>query len=113
MASDDQVRRLVDSGIVAVPQGRFVSDIGDGVITALGPGRANRCYRMRSWLDAGAVLPDSSDAPVAHGSPLLGIHDMSTGAPRRGMLADFALLSDDLLSVDPGRIDRLTVGERR
>ncbi|MFE9342759.1 amidohydrolase [Streptomyces olivaceus] len=148
VASDEQVRRLVAGGVVPVPQGRFVSEIGDGMITALGPERATRCYRMRSLLDAGAVLPGSSDAPVAHGSPLLGIHDMvnrrtAAGAPLapaeavtaeqalyaytvgsayaehaedrkgrlvRGMLADFAILSDDLLAVDPGRIGALSVG---
>ncbi|WP_320777415.1 amidohydrolase [Streptomyces sp. CRN 30] len=148
VASDAQVRRLAALGVVPVPQGRFVSEIGDGMITALGPERADRCYRMRSLLDAGAVLPGSSDAPVAHGSPLLGIHDMvnrrtASGAPlalheavtpyealyaytvgsahaehaehrkgrlTRGMLADFAVLSDDLLTVDPARIDTLSVG---
>ena len=33
-------------------------------------------YRMRSFLDAGVVLPGSTDAPVVAGSPLLSIHDM-------------------------------------
>jgi predicted amidohydrolase YtcJ len=148
VASDRQVRRLVDNRVIPVPQGRFVSEIGDGMITALGPERAEQCYRMRSLLDAGAVLPGSSDAPVAHGAPLLGIHDMvnrrtATGAPlapdeaitpaealhaytigsayaehaehikgrlARGMLADFTVLSDDLLAVAPSRIADLTVG---
>ena len=31
---------------------------------------------MRSFLDAGVVLPGSSDRPVVNGSPLLGIHDL-------------------------------------
>lgn len=148
VASDEQVRRLVRNGVIPVPQGRFVSEIGDGMITALGPERSALCYRMRSLLDAGAVLPGSSDAPVAHGSPLLGIHDMvnrrtAGGAPlapaeavtpaqalyaytvgsayaehaedrkgrlARGMLADFAVLSDDLLAVAPERIAGLSVG---
>ncbi|MFJ1639951.1 MULTISPECIES: amidohydrolase family protein [unclassified Streptomyces] len=103
---------------------------------------------MRSFLDAGLVLPGSSDAPVVASDPLLSIHDMvnrrtASGAPigpheavtarealtaytvgsahavheeyvkgtlARGMLADFAVLSDDLLGVAPERIGRLTVG---
>ncbi len=32
------------------------------------------------------------------------------GRLRRGMLADFAVLSDDLLSVDPNRIKEMSVG---
>ncbi|MFJ7086630.1 amidohydrolase [Streptomyces griseus] len=148
VASDRQVRRLAALGVIPVPQGRFISEIGDGMITALGPERAERCYRMRSLLDADAVLPGSSDAPVAHGSPLLGIHDMvnrrtADGVPlapaeaitaeqalyaytvgsayaehaehrkgrlSRGMLADFTVLSDDLLTVAPDRINTLSVG---
>ncbi|TYB51110.1 amidohydrolase [Nonomuraea sp. PA05] len=148
VASDAQVERLAGLGAVAVPQGRFLTEIGDGMIAALGPERAARCYRMRSLLDAGAVMPGSSDAPVAHGSPLLNIHDMvnrrtASGAPlapgealtaeqalraytigsayaehaedrkgtlARGMLADFAVLSDDLLAVAPDRIASLSVG---
>ncbi|MFJ1892533.1 amidohydrolase family protein [Streptomyces sp. NPDC088170] len=103
---------------------------------------------MRSFLDAGLVLPGSSDAPVVASDPLLSIHDMvnrrtASGAPigpheaatarealtaykvgsahavheeyvkgtlARGMLADFAVLSDDLLGVARERIGRLTVG---
>ncbi|MFJ8372619.1 amidohydrolase family protein [Streptomyces sp. NPDC094461] len=103
---------------------------------------------MRSFLDAGLVLPGSSDAPVVASDPLLSIHDMvnrrtASGAPigpheaatarealtaykvgsaravheeyvkgtlARGMLADVAVLSDDLLGVAPERIGRLTVG---
>lgn len=148
VASDAQVRRAAELGVVPVPQGRFVSELGDGMLAALGPERSRRCYRMRSVLDAGMVLPGSSDAPVAHGSPILGIHDMvnrrtASGAPlapeealtplqalhaytvgsahavheegrkgvlRRGMLADVAVLSDDLLNVAPDRIKDVSVG---
>jgi predicted amidohydrolase YtcJ len=44
------------------------------------------CYRQRSFLDAGIVIPGSSDRPVVQGAPLLGIHDMvnqrtGSGAP--------------------------------
>lgn len=144
----EQVRRAAGLGVVAVPQGRFVGEIGDGMLAALGPERARGCYRMRSLLEAGMVLPGSSDAPVADASPLRGMHDMVNrltdggvplapqealtpeqalraytlgsayagceedrkGALRRGMLADFVVLSDDVLSVDPGRIGGVEAG---
>jgi predicted amidohydrolase YtcJ len=85
-ARPDQVARAAKLGVVAVGQGRFASELGDGMLAAVGPGRAGWLYRQRSLLAAGLVLPGSSDRPVASGAPLLGIHDMVnrrtvTGAP--------------------------------
>jgi predicted amidohydrolase YtcJ len=60
-------------GLIPSPQGRFVNEIGDGMRAALGPERESWCYRLRSVLDAGCVLPGSSDRPVVQGAPLLGI----------------------------------------
>jgi predicted amidohydrolase YtcJ len=82
----DQVIRAAERGVVAVPQGRFATELGDGMMAAVGPGRQSWLYRQRSLLDAGMVLPGSSDRPVAAGAPLLGIHDMvnrraASGAP--------------------------------
>ncbi len=86
VASDAQVARIAALGVIPVPQGRFVSEIGDGMLQALGPERSRLCYRQRSFLDAGIVLPGSSDCPVVQGAPLLGIHDLvnrrtSSGRP--------------------------------
>ena len=72
----DQVRRCAELGVVPVPQGRFVGEIGDGMLRALGPERAGWAYRYRSLLDAGVVVPGSSDRPVVDGAPLRGMHDM-------------------------------------
>ncbi len=72
----DQVARAAALGVVPVPQGRFVGEIGDGMLRALGPERAGWAYRYRSLLDAGIVAPGSSDRPVVDGAPLRGIHDM-------------------------------------
>jgi hypothetical protein len=82
----DQVTRAAELGVVAVPQGRFATEIGDGMLAALGPSRHGWLYRHRSLLDAGMTLPGSSDRPVALGAPLLGMHDMvnrrtASGAP--------------------------------
>jgi predicted amidohydrolase YtcJ len=76
VASDAQVRRAAALGVIPVPQGRFISELGDGMMSALGPERSNQLYRMRSLLAAGMVLPGSTDSPVVDGSPLKNIHDM-------------------------------------
>jgi hypothetical protein len=71
----DQLARTAALGVIPVPQGRFIGEIGDGMLRALGP-RAPYAYRLRSLLDAGLVVPGSSDRPVVNGRPLLGIGDM-------------------------------------
>lgn len=63
-----------------------MNELGDGMRAALGEARVPWCYRLRSVLDAGCVLPASSDRPVVDGAPLLGLADMvhrrtSTGEP--------------------------------
>ena len=70
------VARIARLGVIPVPQARFISEIGDGMLDAIGPDRAPHCYRQRSFLDAGIPLPGSSDRPVVQGAPLLGIHDL-------------------------------------
>jgi predicted amidohydrolase YtcJ len=82
----DQLARAASLGLVPVPQGRFASELGDGMLAALDPSRHDLLYRQRSLLAAGMVLPGSSDRPVVAGAPLLGIHDMvnrvtASGAP--------------------------------
>lgn len=77
LASDSAVRRIAELGIIPVPQGRFISELGDGFLRVLGAERSDRMvYRMRSFLDAGVELPGSSDTPVVEAHPLKGIHDM-------------------------------------
>ena len=81
-----QVARAAELGVIAVPQGRFVTELGDGMLAAVGPDRHGWLYRQRSLLEAGMVLPGSSDRPVVSGAPLLGIADMvnrrtACGAP--------------------------------
>ncbi|MEO1064125.1 MAG: amidohydrolase [Actinomycetota bacterium] len=70
------VERIARLGVIPVPQARFISEIGDGMLDAIGPHRAPDCYRQRSFLEAGIPLPGSSDRPVVQGAPLLGIHDL-------------------------------------
>lgn len=75
MCQASDVARIAELGVIPVPQGRFINEIGDGMLRAIGARRGD-CYRQRSFLDAGVVLPGSSDRPVVAGAPLLGIHDM-------------------------------------
>ena len=76
VARPDQVSRASEQRVVAVPQGRFATELGDGMMAAVGPQRHSWLYRQRSLLEAGLVLPGSSDRPIVTGAPLLGIHDM-------------------------------------
>ncbi|MEM9036010.1 MAG: amidohydrolase [Actinomycetota bacterium] len=76
MTRADDVERMARLGVIPVPQARFISEIGDGMLRAVGERRAADCYRQRSFLDAGLTLPGSSDRPVVQGAPLLGIHDL-------------------------------------
>lgn len=88
--TDHQVHRLAQSGIVAVPQGRFISEMGDAAIDVLGPERSRQAFRLRSLVDAGVVIAGSSDAPVVDGSPLKGIHDMVNRRTAEGRILNAA-----------------------
>jgi predicted amidohydrolase YtcJ len=125
----DQVARAAALGVIAVPQGRFATELGDGMLAAVGPDRHRWLYRQRSLLDAGMVLPGSSDRPVAEGAPLLGIHDMVNRRTAAGaefnaaeaVTAEQALRAytwgsayaskqeQDKGSIEPGKLADLTV----
>jgi predicted amidohydrolase YtcJ len=147
LSRPDQVARAAELGVVAVPQGRFATELGDGMLAAISPERHAWLYRQRSLLAAGLVLPGSSDRPVVTGAPLLGVHDMvnrrtaggagfnqaeaitvdealraytsgsayashaerTRGMIAPGMLADFAVLSEDPTAVSPQRIAGIEV----
>ena len=86
VTDDEQLARIRRLGVIPVPQGQFIDEIGDGMIAALGRERARRAYRQRSFLERGVPLPGSSDRPVVNGAPLAGIHAMvnqrtSSGRP--------------------------------
>ncbi|MBT2548867.1 amidohydrolase [Arthrobacter sp. ISL-65] len=76
VASDEQIRRLASLGLIPVPQGRFINELGDGAARALGPERTRLSYRVKALLDAGLEVPASTDAPVVSADPILNIHDL-------------------------------------
>ena len=71
-----QVDRAAALGVIAVAVGRFATELGDGMLAAVGQDRHGWLYRQRTLLEAGMVLPGSSDRRVVAGAPLLGIADM-------------------------------------
>lgn len=86
VVSEATLRRIAELGIIPVPQGRFVGELGDGMLAALGEERSRSTYRLASFLRAGCVLPGSSDRPVVDGNPLLGIADMAARRTAAGRL---------------------------
>ena len=77
----EDVRRLAALGVIPVPQGRFISEIGDGMLAALGPERSTWCYRQRSFLDAGLLAARQL-------GPSRGEWRPAAGDPRHGQPAD-------------------------
>jgi hypothetical protein len=101
VTTDADLARIAALGVIAVPQARFIGEIGDGMLAALGPGRGRLAYRLKGFLEAGVVLPGSSDRPVVDGRPLLGIADMvmrrtesgQSFAPEEALTPEEALFS--------------------
>lgn len=86
VTSAHNLERIAGLGVIPVPQGRFVGELGDGMARAVGASRLGDTYRLASFLSAGITLPGSSDRPVVDGNPLRGIVDMvvrdtESGAP--------------------------------
>lgn len=122
MTRASDVGRIASLGVIPVPQGRFINEIGDGMARAIGDRRPD-CYRQLSFLDAGIVLPGSSDRPVVNGAPLLGMHDMvnqRTGDgepfnPHEALTVDQALhaytMGSAYASFDEGDKGSITAGK--
>jgi len=87
VASDAQVERIARLGLVPVPQGTFIHDLGDGVARVMGE-RTRMTYRVKAFLDAGIEIPASTDAPVVGADPILNIHSLVNRTTASG--ADFA-----------------------
>ncbi|MEE2522804.1 amidohydrolase [Pseudarthrobacter sp. J75] len=74
IASDAQVDRCAQLGIIPVPQGVFISDFGDGILESIGPDRSAGTYRMKSLMNAGMTVPGSTDSPVSDANPFACMH---------------------------------------
>ncbi len=67
---EDQLPRLAEHRIALAPQPFFIPTFGDGMAAKLGERRSGLSYPAASLLRHGAILPGSSDRPVAPGAPL-------------------------------------------
>ena len=74
LPSRSQLQRAARLGVIAVPQTVFLHSLGGNFRAYLPDDFIDRCYPVRSMLDAGLVVALSSDAPVVDSDdPLLGI----------------------------------------
>lgn len=79
-----QRRRMLERGILPVPQPIFMYEFGDLYVENLGGERAASAYPMRTWLEEGAHPSASSDAPVSTPDPFLNLFTMVTRQTNRG-----------------------------
>ncbi len=69
----DQLPRIRDLNIWPVPQARYIHEVGDGVVNDLGEERASGMMPLGSYKRLGIPVVMSSDSPVVHYRPFLGI----------------------------------------
>lgn len=96
IADDATVERIIADGIIPNPQGSFIKNNGDAYVELLGEERARRAYRMGAFVNRGALIPGSTDAPCAPVDPLTSIEGMVTRLTAKG----FLLGEQERLSVD-------------
>ena len=75
MLTPPLIERIAALGLIPITQPRFITELGDGFIRAIGRERAALCYPLASLVRRGIPVAGSSDRPVVEGAPLLGIHD--------------------------------------
>ena len=90
------LNRASAMNIAVAIQPTFIGELGDGILEALGPERANRVFPYRSMLQAGMCLGGSSDGPVTLLDPRLGLRD----AVLRRTPSGETLGSDEVLTMD-------------
>lgn len=67
------IERMKKLDVIPVPQAGFIYFIGDCFEENLGKECLGRTYALKSFLDAGLIVPGSSDRPVVPATPLQGI----------------------------------------
>ena len=86
MAFVDLRRRMKTEGVIPVGQAVFLLDYGDNYIHDYGPGRAAAMFPFRSFLREGIPVALSSDAPVSHPNPLMGLSAACARMSRGGQV---------------------------
>lgn len=88
LCSDDEIRRMKELGVIIVPTA-FWFEKGDLYYQVelfnLGKERADREYKMKSFLDAGLIVACGSDAPVGISAPVAKVPFAPVVAIQQGM----------------------------
>ncbi len=124
LASDEQIQRFTESGIIASVQPNFHQWSGEGGLydRRLGEARSRGSNRFRTMADAGVNLAFGSDSmPIG---PLYGIHcAVNARDPSQRLTVDEAIeaytlgsayagfAEDDLGSIEPGKLADLVILE--
>jgi predicted amidohydrolase YtcJ len=129
------IARFASAGVIASMQPYHAVDDERFLAKRLGDERAKHAYAFRALLDAGAIVTFGSDWTVAPLNPMLGIAaavernvtveealrcytvnnayamfaEREVGRIAPGMLADIAVLSDDLFTIAPEEIAKVRV----
>lgn len=96
LATEEQLKRMAEEGIVAASSTGFIYSIGDSYLNNLGSKRAARVFPNRTMRNLGVLAPNNSDFPVCDGNPLLGIY----AAVTRKTLNGQSLGTEECLTVD-------------
>ena len=88
LPQEEDLRRLVDSRILAASSTAFLYELGDSYLTNLGRERLERTYPMRTFLDRGITAPSNSDFPVTSPNPWFGIYACVTRTSVSGQVLD-------------------------
>ncbi|WP_103107504.1 amidohydrolase [Brevibacillus reuszeri] len=73
ITTPDLLERMKKLKVVPIPNPPFFYEFGDGYVKNYGE-RVNHMYPVRDFIDNGIIAAGSSDCPVTHYNPLLGIH---------------------------------------
>ena len=84
MVRDEHLATLAKYNIAVTPQAAFADAIGDGMNASLGDERVNLLYRGKAFIEAGVMMPGSSDRPCADGNALRGIQQFVDRRTRTG-----------------------------
>jgi predicted amidohydrolase YtcJ len=71
--SPQLLERLKKLQTVIVTQPPFLYFSGERYLATVPPDRFKWLYRIKSWLDSGLIVAGSSDSPIVHDNPLVGI----------------------------------------
>ena len=96
---EDQVARMRDLSVWPIPQPRYIYEAGDGVVRSVGEDLADKMMPLGLFKQYGLPLVLSSDSPVVHYDPILGISAAVTRTTSSGRVLghELAISVEDAL----------------